>query len=65
MSKDLQPNKIKKYGEHLETQILTVAETMNPFSLYLNNETLFNMGTGKAASKEAFHFFSITTYTRN
>ena len=56
---------MKKYGVYLEIEILTITETMNPFSLYLNKETLFNMGTGKAASKEAFHFFSITRYTRN
>ena len=29
----------------------------NPFSLFTNKETLFNIGTGKAASKDAFHLF--------
>ena len=56
---------MKKYGEYLETQISTITETMNPFSLYLNKETLFNMGTGKAAIKGAFHsFFYNNVYTK-
>ena len=34
------------------TLILTITET-NPLSLDLNRETLFNIGSGKAATKEA------------
>ena len=35
---------------------------MNPFSLDLNKDTLFNIGSSKAATKEAtsFHFMSLT-----
>ena len=31
VSRDLQLNKMKKYREHLETLILTITQTMNPF----------------------------------
>ena len=51
--RNLKPNRIKKYGEHSEKLILTIKETINPFSLDLNKETLFNNGSIKAASKEA------------
>lgn len=45
---------MEKHGNIiLETLILTITEMMNPFSLYLNNEILFNNGSSKAASKEA------------
>ena len=49
VSRDLKPNRIKKYGEHLETLILTITETMNPFSLDFNKEFLFNIGSGKSS----------------
>ena len=63
-SRDLKPNRIKKYGEHLETLILTITETMNQFSLDFNKETLFNIGSGKAASKEATSFLLHVTDIR-
>ena len=50
ISRDLKPNTIKIYGEHLETIILTTINTMNPFSLDFNKEALFNIGSGKAAT---------------
>ena len=37
----------------METLIVTITETIIPFSLDLIKETLFNIGSGKAASKEA------------
>ena len=48
---------MKKYREYLETLILTITETMNSLLLYLNKETLFSIGPGKTANKEAFHLF--------
>ena len=50
VSRDLKPNIIKKYGEHLEKLILTITETMNPLSLDLNKDTLFNIGLGEVAT---------------
>ena len=55
ISRDLKPNTIKKYGEHLETIILTTIKTMNPFSLDFNKEALFNIGSGKAATSFLLH----------
>ena len=40
----------------METLILTITETMNLFSLNLNKKILFNIGSGKAASKETTLF---------
>ena len=65
VSGDLKPNRIKEYGEHLETLILTITGTMNPFSLDLKKETSFNIGSGKAVSKEATSFLLHTTDTGN
>lgn len=41
MSRDLKPNSIKRYGEYFETLILTITETMNPFSLDLKQQLNF------------------------
>ena len=65
LSSDLKPNRIKIYREYLETLILTIAETINPFSLDLNIETLFNIGSGKVASKEATSFLLHVTCIGN
>ena len=43
MSKDLKPNRIKNYREHLETIISTVTETINPFLQDLNREISLNI----------------------
>ena len=51
VSRDLKPNKIKKYGEHLETLILTITETMYPLSLGLN------LGQVRQLVKKQLHFF--------
>ena len=59
--RDLTPNGIKKYGQHFEILILTITETMNPYSRYPNKETLFNIGAGKAASEEATSFLLYVT----
>ena len=40
----------------METLTLTITKTMNLFSKDLNKETLFNIGSSKAASKEATSF---------
>ena len=61
-SKDLKLSRIKKYGEHLETLI---TETMNPFSLDLNKEILFNISSGKAANKEVTSFLLYVTDIAN
>ena len=49
----------------METLILTITETMNPFSLDFNTEILFNIGSDKAASKEAISFLLHVTDTGN
>lgn len=56
MPRDLQPNKMKKYGKYLEALIFAITETIHSHYLQIK-ETLFNIGTGKAASKGAFHLF--------
>ena len=52
----IKQNRIKKYGEYLETLISIITETMNPPSLDLNKEILFNTGFRKAAGKKAISF---------
>ena len=49
----------------METLILTTTETVNPFSLDLNKETLFNIRLGKAANKEATLYLLHLTHTGN
>lgn len=56
MPRDLQPNKMKKIRKVFGNTNFWHHRN-NPFSLFTNKETLFNIGTGKAASKDAFHLF--------
>ena len=61
ISRDLKPNEIKRCREYFETLTLTITEIKNLFWLNLNKKILFNIGSGKSASKQtALILLSVT-----
>lgn len=56
ISADLQPNNIKRSSQQLTQFINTFDQYVNPFSLDLAPDQLFNIGSGKAASSEVEEF---------
>ena len=55
-SKDLKPSQMKKNSTRLEKIIFLIDESMNPFSDKVSLDALYNIGSGKAASKETSDF---------
>lgn len=55
-SHSLQRSKIKKDKKNLQSIIEAIKCTMNPFDDTIDKDTLFNISTGKAASKEVTDF---------
>ncbi|CAG4948752.1 unnamed protein product [Parnassius apollo] len=55
-SHSLQQSKIKKDKKNLNSIIEAIKCTMNPFDDTIDKDTLFNISTGKAASKEVADF---------
>ena len=49
VTQDLRPNQIKKNNKHLQNIIETLQENMNPLSESIDKESLFNIGSEKAA----------------
>ena len=58
VAQDLRPNQIKKKNKHLQNIIKTLQENMNPFSESIEKESLFNIGSGKAALTQTAVFFA-------
>ena len=56
VSQDLKPNQIKRNCQDLATIKTAVEEMMNPFSDSIDKYILYNIGTGKSASKETTEF---------
>ena len=56
VTQDLRPNQIKKISKHLQNITETLQEKMNPFSKSIGKESLFNIGSGKAALTQKLIF---------
>ena len=59
ITKDLKKYKITKDNSDVNAVKLMINGTMNPFDTQLNNDHLFNLGTGKAALPETESFLLI------
>ena len=60
VTQDLRPNQIKKNNKHLQNIIETLQENMNPLSESIDEESLFNIGSEKAAlDKQLLFLLSI------
>ena len=56
LTKDLKTYKVKKDSADFQKVRTMIRDTMNPFDNNIGQEYLFNLGTGKAASKETETF---------
>ena len=56
VSTDLQNHKIKKNAKTLKNMLEEAEQVINPFSSEIDKEHLYNVGTGRAASKETSTF---------
>ena len=69
VTEELKPHRLKKNSKDLGKVIKSIEETMNPFSLTLNKEHLFNIATGKNAEADTSAFlldvFSIGSKARD
>ena len=52
VSCELKPSRIKRNSRDLKNIMLLTEQSINPFSTELDMESLFNIGSGKAASNE-------------
>ena len=55
-SKDLKPCVLRKNSTDLQKIISLIEEVVNPFSETISLDTLYNIASGKAASKETSDF---------
>ena len=60
VTQDVRLNQIKKNNKHLQNIIEILPENMNPFSESIDKESLFNIGSGKAASTQTATFLLST-----
>ena len=56
VSQDLKSSQIKRNSQDLAAITTSIEEMMNPFSDDIDKNTLYNIGTGKSASKETTEF---------
>ena len=66
ITKELQPNCIKRNVNDVEIILDFIEETRNPFHEHANPDTLFNISTGKSASAETKYFLmNVNTLGKN
>ena len=56
VTQDLRPSQMKKNNKHLQNIVETLQENMTPFSESIDKESLFNIGSGKAALTQTADF---------
>ena len=56
ISEDLKDHRIKEHSQELKKLMEAIESTMNPFSINITKERLFNISTGKAARPETENF---------